>query len=650
MGKLSVIIVNYNVKHFLEQCLFAVQKALTVPGISGEIIVIDNKSTDNSITYLQPAFPDLRFIVNDTNSGFGKACNQGLREATGDTILFLNPDTIVAEDSLAACLRFFETHPDAGALGVKMLDGGGHFLKESKRAFPSLRTSLFKLSGLARLFPRSKLFARYHLGHLNENETHEVDVLAGAFMMIRKEVLDKTGSFDEDFFMYGEDVDLSYRIQQAGYKNYYFAGTSIVHFKGESTRRGSLNYVRMFYQAMSIFVNKHYKGTAAGIFNFFIHGAIWIRAFLSAAAGFIRRIGLPLIDAVLILFSFWGMKMVWTTYIRPSVHFPNTLLQVAFPVFTVVYLVVAYYAGLYDRWYKRSELMRSTVIATLSLLAGYALLPEEYRFSRGVLLFGAIGAFLLLSLLRWVLIRAGVLQRTGNRAGHAHTLVVASPGEYDEVRQIISEAGLKKMVLGRVAVQDPDPGSVGYYRQLAQLAHTLPYREIIFCEGVLSFKEIIAVLPSLPAGTRIKFRAAGSRSIVSSESGEAAGEALSGDSAWKIADPYNQRLKRLIDMSCALLFLLSFPLHFFFVKKPLAFLGNCLLVLTGQRTWIGYASTPGYLPGLRKPVMTNNGLPASQPQQFPAENLRMVDEWYARDYEPGQDLKRIFLLYRRLGG
>ena len=267
--QLSVVIVNYNVKHFLEQCLCSVRKS--AEGMETEIIVVDNNSTDNSISYLRDRFNDVKFIVNSENLGFAKACNQGLLRSTGNYVLFLNPDCIVPEDCFRQCISFLCSHPDAGALGVKMLDGKGRFLKESKRSFPSPLTSLYKLFGLARLFPRSPVFSKYHLGHLNENNDHSVDVLAGAFMMLKREVLEKTGGFDEAFFMYGEDVDLSYRIQQAGFRNYYFAGTPIIHFKGESTRKGSMNYVRMFYNAMSIFVTKHYGGRRAGIFNFLIH-------------------------------------------------------------------------------------------------------------------------------------------------------------------------------------------------------------------------------------------------------------------------------------------------------------------------------------------------------------------------------------------
>ena len=455
--QLSIIIVNYNVKHFLEQCLCSVQKAIL--GMEAEIIVVDNNSTDNSLPYLQGRFAETRFIANKENGGFARACNQGLAEAKGRYVLFLNPDCIVPEDCFQKCITFLDQHPGAGGLGIKMLDGKGRFLKESKRSFPSPMTSLYKLIGLARLFPRSKTFSKYHLGHLNENENHEVDVLAGAFMMLKKEVLTKTGGFDETFFMYGEDVDLSYRIQKAGYKNYYFPGSSIIHFKGESTRKGSMNYVRMFYTAMSIFVKKHYGGNRAGIFNFLIHLAIWLRAGLTAIGNFIRRIGLPLIDAGLIILSFWLLKNFWNDYVKTDVQYENKLLWIAIPAYTVFYLVTAYYAGLYDRWYKWTELIRSTLIATVVLLAGYSLLPENYRFSRAIILFGSLLAFIFIALLRWILIQTNVLNSRKEKEEHSNTLIVASQQEYDNIMLLIKEAGLQERVMGRVATNENDKNS-----------------------------------------------------------------------------------------------------------------------------------------------------------------------------------------------
>lgn len=259
--------------------------------MESEIIVVDNNSTDGSRTLLAPRFPAVTFIWNNNNVGFAKANNQAVGLAKGEYILFLNPDTIVAEDCFEKCILFLLKNESAGALGIRMIDGSGNFLKESKRAFPSPLTSLFKLTGLTALFPHSAIFAKYYLGHLSENEDHEIDVLAGAFMMIPQRVLALTGNFDERFFMYGEDVDLSYRIQQTGLKNFYFSGSTIIHFKGESTQKGSLKNIRLFYKAMSLFVTKQYSGGKAGLFVFFIQIAIGVRAVVAAINVFFQRLG-----------------------------------------------------------------------------------------------------------------------------------------------------------------------------------------------------------------------------------------------------------------------------------------------------------------------------------------------------------------------
>jgi N-acetylglucosaminyl-diphospho-decaprenol L-rhamnosyltransferase len=279
---LSVIIVNYNVKYFLEQCLCSVRKAIgEMTRVTGErsveVWVIDNNSTDGSIEYLQTRFPFVQFIKNSVNQGFSRANNQGVQKATGKYILFLNPDTILPEDAFTSCIAFMETTEDAGALGVRMIDGTGQYLKESKRGFPSLWVSFCKMSGLTRWFPSSKILARYYMGHLSLNEINKVDILSGAYMMVKKAVLGKTGGFDEQFFMYGEDIDLSYRIQQAGFNNYYFAECTIIHFKGESTRKDS-KYVRQFYKAMVQFVQKHFHGELAWFYTGLLEAVIWLRA------------------------------------------------------------------------------------------------------------------------------------------------------------------------------------------------------------------------------------------------------------------------------------------------------------------------------------------------------------------------------------
>ena len=222
--------------------------------------MVDNASTDGSREYLENKFPDVHFKWNKENAGFSKASNSVLDEAKGSFILFLNPDTIIAEDCLEKCLSFASHQKNFGGLGIRMIDGSGKYLRESKRSFPSPSASFFKLSGISSLFPRSGIFSSYYAGHLPENENSEVEVLAGAFMLVSKKAIEKTGGFDEDFFMYGEDIDLSYRIIQAGYKNFYFTESTIIHFKGESTQRNSPDYNKHFYVAMELFLKKHTRG------------------------------------------------------------------------------------------------------------------------------------------------------------------------------------------------------------------------------------------------------------------------------------------------------------------------------------------------------------------------------------------------------
>jgi N-acetylglucosaminyl-diphospho-decaprenol L-rhamnosyltransferase len=275
----SVIIVNYRVRYFLELCLYSVSRALA--DIEAEIIVVDNQSGDGSLEALEPLFPAVQFIANEENTGFAVANNQGLRRARGEYVLFLNPDTILPEDYARICLDFLRDKPGAGGLGVRMIDGSGRFLKESRRGFPSPWVAFCRLSGLSALFPRSRHFAAYYLGHLPENGSHPAPVLSGACLLIRRSVLDIVGGFDERFFMYAEDIDLSFRIEQAGYQNYYTSGTAVIHFKGESTQKDS-RYIREFYKAMSLFRRKHFNSGFPALLNKGLDAAIWVRAGVAA--------------------------------------------------------------------------------------------------------------------------------------------------------------------------------------------------------------------------------------------------------------------------------------------------------------------------------------------------------------------------------
>jgi len=264
----------------IENCLFSVQKAM--PTIDGEIIIVDNNSRDESKENLVAKFPGVKFIFNNENLGFAKACNQGFKISSGDYILFLNPDTVLSQTCLTDCISFLKTHEDAGAVGVQMLDDKGKFLKESKRGLPSPSASFYKLFGLTTIFQGSKTIAKYYQGHLPENENNPVEVLSGAFMMIKRAVFEKVNGFDETFFMYGEDIDLSLRISQLGYKNYYLGKISITHLKGGSTTYNK-KYVQDFYGAMNLFVKKHYNDKP-GLYRLFLHAGIGVRKMMSILA------------------------------------------------------------------------------------------------------------------------------------------------------------------------------------------------------------------------------------------------------------------------------------------------------------------------------------------------------------------------------
>lgn len=389
---LSIIIVSYNVKEHLEQCLFSVQKASA--GIETEIHVVDNNSVDGSVEMLKNSFPKIKLIANNDNKGFATACNQALAVTKSKYALLLNPDTVVAENSFNSCIQFMESHPDAGALGVKMINGKGRFLPESKRSLPTPWISFYKIFGLSTLFPKSKTFGKYQLKYIDENEIAEVEVLSGAYMFIRMETLQKTGFLDEQFFMYGEDIDLSYRIVKCGYKNYYFPKTTIIHYKGESTKKGSLNYIRIFYQAMSIFAKKHFSNKNLRWFLIFIHLAIYLRAGVAIMKRLFHRALLPLLDFVLMFFMFRHILPVWGNYRfgNPD-YYASEIINIFIPAYIFIWLFFVLINGGYRKFIISKKLFFSVVYGSFAVLIIYSLLPENYRFSRAIILIGTIITF-----------------------------------------------------------------------------------------------------------------------------------------------------------------------------------------------------------------------------------------------------------------
>ena len=284
--KLSIIIVNYNVKYYLEQCLLSVQRA--TEGVESEVIVVDNASHDGSIGYLSERFTDVVFLQSNQNLGFAKANNKAIKQSRGEYVLLLNPDTVVGEEVLRECIRFMDAHPKAGGAGVRMLKTDGSDAKESRRGIPTPMTSFYKMTGLCSFFPKSKVFGKYYMGYLSWDAPTRIEIVSGAFCMLRRKALDEVGLLDEDFFMYGEDIDLSYRIIKGGWENWYLP-LRILHYKGESTQKTNFRYVHVFYEAMFIFLRKHY-GNLSFFFSIPIRLGIYCKAFQTLCSMTIEKV------------------------------------------------------------------------------------------------------------------------------------------------------------------------------------------------------------------------------------------------------------------------------------------------------------------------------------------------------------------------
>jgi len=273
--KLTVVIVSYNVRHYLEQCLRSLARALE--GVDAQVCVIDNHSKDHTVETLRPLFPEVRFVASHHNLGFARANNIVIRQTESDYVLLLNPDTIVGETCIRHCLDFMDAHADAGALGVKMHTPTGQPANESRRGVPTPMVAFYKMSGLCKRFPQSRRFGKYYMSYLPWNEPAEIEVVSGAFCMLRRAALVEAGTLDEDFFMYGEDIDLSYRLLKHGFHNWYLP-ERLLHYKGESTQKSSFRYVHVFYDAMLIFFRKHF-GHLSVLLSVPIKAAIYVKAF-----------------------------------------------------------------------------------------------------------------------------------------------------------------------------------------------------------------------------------------------------------------------------------------------------------------------------------------------------------------------------------
>lgn len=645
---LSVIIVNYNVRYFLENALRSVERAMR--GLSVEVFVVDNASVDGSVAMIREKFPWVELIANNDNPGFSVANNQAIRKSKGRYVLLLNPDTVVEEDTFRKCLDFADQRPRIGALGVRMIDGSGRFLPESKRGLPTPWVAFTKAFGLARMFPQSRLFNQYHLGFLDEHQAAAVPVLAGAFMLLRRKTLDQIGLLDEDFFMYGEDIDLSYRVTQSGYENWYFPDTSIIHYKGESTKRGSLNYVRTFYQAMIIFARKHFTGGALRSLVGLMRVAIYFRAAMTILSNLWSKIYLAVLDAAGLYGGLVLLKNLWANY-----HFgdPNyydaRLFWLHFPAYTLMWLVGIFLSGGYDRPFELRRLFRGLGISTLLLLSIYGLLPGELRPSRALLLLGALWAMI------WTLsLRYGIhfLRHRHLRLGaneKQRLIIVGSTEESERTLRLLQKAGVQRNLLGRVDPNTNTAESIGTADRLSDLVRLYRAEELIFCSADLSLSQVQKWMTEIGPQLHYKILPEAGNSIIGSHRSDRRGTLYTIDVNLRIDDPTRRRGKWLFDRVVAIFALLTWPLTMLLVNDKIGLLVNAYRVLRGDRSWVGYDRRDPkahLLPPLRAGVISP--VPDHRSELDP-EIYHHLNLLYARDYGVSDDFRLVWEQRSQLG-
>lgn len=588
--RLSIVIVNYNVKYFLKQCLSSVygsqRKLADGSELELDVWVVDNDSVDGSVEMVRADFPQVHVIENHENVGFAKANNQALAGCAGQCLLLLNPDTVVESDTFVRCINFMEEHPDCGGLTVKMVDGDGNFLKESKRGFPTPEASFYKISGLIKLFPHSRRIAAYYMGHLPEDAVNEIEIMPGAFLLLRHEVYQQIGGLDERYFMYGEDIDYSWRIHLAGWKNYYLPETRIIHYKGESTKKGSMNYVYTFYNAMSIFVKRYFTGGNARLFNALLHTAIWLRASMSWLRRIAGRLAVPLLDFAVAFGGFFALKQLWATQWANNIdYYPPEYTWMVIPAYILILMCSSWLGGGYDKPVRPLRIVKGMGVGLLLLLAFYSLLDEGQRYSRMLLLAGSAWTVISTLLIRCLLSTLNIKGYALRARRRGNVLVIGSDEETRRVKGLYQRMGIPEENVVTEATQQA--------RRMADLIRVERVEEVVFCGADVELKEIITLMAALKTtGVNYKIAPSDSDFVIGSDS------ILSRDDLYlddlnTISTATCRRNKRFFDLATSLLLLILSPLLFWFQHRKKSYFAHCLTVLAGRCSWVGYPGHQG---------------------------------------------------------
>jgi GT2 family glycosyltransferase len=595
---LSIIIVNYNVKEFLQNLLNSISKASS--NISREIIIVDNASDDGSVEMIREKFTSAQLISNKKNLGFGKANNQALEIAKGKYILLINPDTVVSEDTFEKLISFFKDNQDAGLAGCKILNPDGSLQLACRRSFPGPWTSFCKVTGLSNLFPNSKIFARYNLTYLNENQTYEVDAISGSFMMMRKEVYDKVGGFDEEFFMYGEDLDLCYRIQKAGYKVFYFPDTQIIHYKGESTKRSSFDETNLFYSAMHLFVKKHLSSSF--LVEAILRSAIGVRKVFT----FLGKSQLAIISAIIdfILFDIC-LFLAERIYINFSSWegFNTSDYFIIYTIPALIHITIAALAGVYRR--DSLSVLRNFLAVAISfiILTSITFFFKQFAYSRAVVLISYFILVISTSFWRVILklfFRVGIKIDDISRS---RTLVIGTNNHAVKVaNKLKSKRTDYRSVAGLIGKYHSDIGKeidsfevIGSLENIEKVIKEYDISEVIFSSEDLNYSEMMTVVANCQ-NEPVEFKISGTELdfIVGKTSISMLDDITLVEVQYNISSTSLIFIKRLFDLSIGL-FVLFFIYPFIYLISKLSknksefrsFFLSVPSVVAGKKSFVG---------------------------------------------------------------
>jgi GT2 family glycosyltransferase len=583
---ISVIIVSYNVQDFLDLCLDAVIRSLK--NIPSEIFVVDNNSSDDTVALVKQKYPQIKLIANKENLGFSKANNQALALSKGKYVHFLNPDTIVSDDYYTKTLAFITTHNDIGAVGPRLIDADGKYAFDSKKSFPSFWVSVAKVLGLSKAFPNSKFFNKYYAAHVGKDETAPVDILSGCCMLVHKEhLIQSGGGFDEMYFMYCEDVDMCHRLNLHGYKNYYYPQVTVLHYKGESTRKLTFSYMKIFHEAHALFVKKYYPKQLGAIFTLALKSVLIIRNIFNILKYIFVILKIFILDAIIISGTLLIFRNYWFDQVLNQ-QIDSDSFMYTIPIFLVIWMLTLFFSGAYDKPYSLFRAGRGMLLGTIFALAIYGLFPLEWRYSRAVVLFSGILSTVVLLLSRSFFAYLNIIDLVPRGKNDYKAIIIADEEEYKRVKTLLYTQNYQHHIEGWVSNQQQNSIKyLGNISEIATIQKTLAINEIIICTSNINYTEVLNIIQTCGDNCSYKIIPPHSSYIISSKNTQNLME-LYGLSNISIGSPMNRRNKRIIDILLSLITFLIQPI--IYIKGGKNRIKDAFDVLMNKKTWIGYSN------------------------------------------------------------